>query len=176
MKLLIVVDYQNDFVDGSLGFPGAELLDEKIAEKIELYHENGDKVIFTMDTHSKDYLGTQEGKNLPVEHCIKGTDGHKLYGKTALAFREGDMIFEKPTFPSLELANYLKDKPFDNVEIVGLVSNICVISNAIMVKSALPEAIITVDAACTDSFDKEMNKKCLDVMQGLQIKVIGGKL
>ncbi|MGN1134370.1 MAG: cysteine hydrolase family protein, partial [Oscillospiraceae bacterium] len=171
---LIVVDYQNDFVDGSLGFSGAELLDKRIAGKINRYHENGDKVIFTMDTHSADYLNTQEGKNLPVEHCIKGTDGHKLYGETAKAFREGDMIFEKPAFPSLELANYLKDKPYDNIEIVGLVSNICVISNAIMVKAALPEAIITVDADCTDSFDKEMNRKCLDILKGLQIKVIGG--
>lgn len=171
MKLLIVVDYQNDFVDGALGFPDARLLDSKIADKIDQYHKNGDHVIFTFDTHDNNYMGTYEGKNLPVPHCIKGTRGHKLYGNTAKAVKAHDVIFEKTTFPSLKLANYLKDKPYVSVELVGLVSNICVLSNAVMVKSALPEAEIVVDASCTDSFDKSLHDKCLDVLEGLQIKV-----
>lgn len=172
MKLLIVVDYQNDFVDGALGFAGAEKLDEKIAQKIKEYHKNNDEVIFTLDTHYKDYSESLEGKYLPVPHCIKGTDGHKLYGKTANSIGKNDKVFEKLTFPSLELAVYLKDKAYECVEIVGLVSNICVLSNAIMVKSALPDTEIIVDANYTDSFDRSLHNKCLDIMEGLHIKVI----
>ena len=172
MKLLIVVDYQNDFVDGALGFAGAEKLDEKIAQKIKEYHKKNDEVIFTLDTHYKDYSESLEGKYLPVPHCIKGTDGHKLYGKTANSIGKNDKVFEKLTFPSLELAVYLKDKAYECVEIVGLVSNICVLSNAIMVKSALPDTEIIVDANYTDSFDRSLHNKCLDIMEGLHIKVI----
>ena len=172
MKLLIVVDYQNDFVDGALGFAGAEKLDEKIAQKIKEYHKNNDEVIFTLDTHYKNYSESLEGKYLPVPHCIKGTDGHKLYGKTANSIGKNDKVFEKLTFPSLELAVYLKDKAYECVEIVGLVSNICVLSNAIMVKSALPDTEIIVDANYTDSFDRSLHNKCLDIMEGLHIKVI----
>lgn len=172
MKLLIVVDFQNDFVDGALGFEDAKLLDKRIAGRINEYHKNGDCVIFTMDTHDKNYMNTLEGKYLPVPHCIKGTKGHKLYGDTGKMVSKEDVFFEKPTFPSLQLANYLSGKTFDGVEIVGLVSNICVLSNVIMVKSALPETEIIVDASCTDSFDKSLNDKCLDILEGLQIKIL----
>ena len=172
MKLLIVVDFQNDFVNGALGFENADKLDEKIAEKIKEYHNNGDNVIFTLDTHGENYMDSYEGRNLPIPHCIKGTDGHKLYGETAKVVDEQDAFFEKPTFPSLELANYLKDKTYESVEIVGLVSNICVLSNAVMVKSALPNTEIIIDADYTDSFDKDLHNKCLDILEGLHIKVI----
>ena len=171
MKLLLVVDYQKDFVDGSLGFEGAEKLDSLIAEKIAAYRREGEYVAFTLDTHYDDYLQTLEGKNLPVPHCIKGTEGHKLYGKTAKQKLPCDMVFEKNTFPSLELAEYLKQKNYDSVELVGLVSNICVASNAMMVKAALPEAEVTVDALCTDSSDKELQEKCFDALEGMQIRV-----
>lgn len=176
MNVLIVVDYQNDFVDGSLGFSGAEKLDEKIADKIKCYHKNDDIVIFTMDTHFENYLETQEGRKLPVKHCIKGTNGWELFGQTKLSKKNSDIVFEKNTFPSLELGKFLEGKPVENVELVGLVSNICVISNAVIVKSALPEAEIVVDANLTASNDKLMHEKCLDVMESLQIKVINRKL
>lgn len=172
MDLLIVVDYQNDFVNGALGFDGAELLDGKISRKIEEYHKNGSHVIFTLDTHGENYLETQEGRRLPVKHCIKGSEGHKLFGKTAEAACKNDVFFEKTGFPSLDMANYLMNKSYDRIEIVGLVSNICVISNAIMAKAALPEAEIIVDASYTDSFDKTLNEKCFDILEGLQITVI----
>ncbi len=174
-KLLLIIDFQNDFVDGSLGFDGAEKLDSVIAEKIMFYRENNWDVAFTFDTHNEDYLSTLEGKNLPVEHCIKGTFGHNLYGKCATLIQPNDKLFFKPTFGSGELYEYLKDKDYEEIEIVGLVSNICVISNAIISKTALPEASIIVDAACTDSFDKILNEKALDVMEGLQIKVLNRK-
>lgn len=172
MKLLVVVDFQNDFVNGAFGFAGAEALDERIAEKIKIYHENNDQVIFTVDTHHSNYLNTFEGKNLPVAHCIKNTEGHKLYGKAALEAKDNDLRFEKNTFPSLDLANYLKGKVYESIELTGLVSHICLLSNAVMIKSALPETEIIVDSNYTDSFDKSLHEKCLDIMEGLQITVL----
>lgn len=170
-KLLIVVDFQNDFVDGSLGFQGAEILDQVISRKIKEYREKNQNVIFTQDTHDKGYLNTNEGRHLPIEHCICGTYGHQFYGQV-YGLAKDSKIFKKTTFPSLELANYLVDKNYDEVELCGLVSNICVLSNAIMVKSALPDAQIIVDATATNSNDKQMHEKCLDIMSGLHINVI----
>ena len=170
-KLLVVVDYQNDFVNGSLGFPGAELPDLKIAAKIKEYHEAGDPVIFTYDTHRGNYLKTQEGRKLPVEHCICGTDGWQLYGETAKQQSEDDLCFQKPTFPSLELADYITEEDFESIELVGLVSHMCVLSNAVMAKAAAPEAEIIIDAACTASFDASLHEKALDLMEALQMTV-----
>ena len=172
-KLLLVVDYQKDFVDGALGFPGAEKLDGPIAQKIAQYRAAGDDVAFTLDTHQADYLNTQEGRKLPVTHCVRGTEGWGLYGETAKAKQDGDTVIEKPAFPSLELGNWLREKGYDQIEVVGLVSYICVISNAIVAKAALPEAEIIVDAACTGGPDPTLHEKCLDLMsQGLQITVV----
>ena len=171
-KLLIVVDYQNDFVNGSLGFEGAELLDDKIAEKINIYRENGDDICFTMDTHFDNYPDTMEGRKLPVIHCVKGTEGWQLYGKTALLKRNEDKCFEKNTFPSLELGKWLEGKEYSSVELVGLVSNICVLSNAVIVKAALPDAEIVIDAQCTASADSEMNNKALDVLSGIHVNIL----
>ena len=139
-RLLIVVDYQNDFVDGSLGFPGAELLEEPIAAKIEEYRSAADVIAFTFDTHRCDYLETQEGRNLPVEHCIEGAPGHALYGRIAELIRPTDEVFEKPSFGSADLFEWLRaaQPPFKSIELVGLVSNICVISNACWRKRPAP--------------------------------------
>lgn len=170
-SILIVVDYQKDFVDGTLGFPGAEKLEPAIAEKIVLRRKQGWTLAFTFDTHGSTYLQTQEGKKLPVEHCLRGTPGWELYGKIAGMKREGDPCFEKPAFGSMELAEYLARERYGRVELVGLVSNICVVSNAVLAKAALPEAEVEVDAACTGSGDETLNREALDVMQGLQITV-----
>lgn len=172
MKLLVVVDYQKDFVDGALGFKDANLLDERIARKIDLYHQNNDDVIFTFDTHYENYLQTEEGKNLPVKHCIKGTVGHELFGITKSKMTKKDRIIKKEIFGSKELGKILEKKFYNEIEFVGLVSNICVISNAVIARTFSKESVIIVDALCTDSFDKELNEKCFDVMEGLQIKVI----
>lgn len=182
-KLLIVVDYQNDFVDGTLGFPGAELLEERIVAKINAYREAGDEVCFTLDMHGRNYLETLEGKNLPVEHCIDGTAGAELYGAVADCAGSCDPLFEKPTFGSKELFGRLVDmqrvadgvgatKPFESIELVGLVSNICVMANAVLAKTACPDVPIIVDASCTDSFDRDLQDKAFDVMEGLHIQVI----
>jgi len=171
-KCLIVVDFQNDFVSGSLGFPGAEKLDQYIAEKIKQYRNNGDEILFTFDTHGENYLDTQEGKNLPVVHCIKDTEGHKLYGQVADLIFESDRKFYKNTFGSDELFLYLGTETFESIELVGLVSNICVICNAVLAKTAQPETPVIVDAKCTASFDDKINQASLDVMAGLQIQII----
>ncbi|MBM6937993.1 cysteine hydrolase [Pseudoflavonifractor phocaeensis] len=173
-QLLLVVDYQRDFVDGALGFAGAEALDGPIARRIARARDEGWDVAFTLDTHNDNYLDTQEGRKLPVSHCILNSDGWQLYGQTGQALRrETDMVICKPTFPSLWLGNWLKQQGYDAVELCGLVSHICVLSNAVMVKAALPEAEITVDAALTASYDPVLHEKALDVLEGLQINVPG---
>lgn len=171
-ELLIVVDYQNDFVDGSLGFPAAADLHDRICEKIIEYKTKGQQVVFTLDTHEEDYTSTQEGRNLPVKHCIRGTRGHKLFGKVQ-SLSDGCRSFEKCTFGSGLLFSYLQQSTFESIEFVGLVSNICVISNAVLAKTALPEAQIIIDADCTASNDPILNEKTFDIMEGLQMKISG---
>ncbi len=168
-KLLVVIDYQNDFVDGALGFEKAQKL--PVCDKIKRCIEDGYEVVFTLDTHYDNYLETQEGKKLPVPHCIKGTRGHELYGD-AKKYAENAKIFEKNTFGSVELAEYIANGRYESVELIGLVSNICVISNAITIKAFCPELRIIVDSSCTAAVDEEINKAALDVMRGVQIDVI----
>lgn len=168
--LLIVVDYQNDFVDGSLGFPGAELLESPICGKILSYKEAGQTVVFTMDTHEENYLATREGRNLPVPHCLAGTNGWELYGRVK-DLSEGCLCFEKKTFGSDQLFDYLRENAFDRIELVGLVSNICVLVNAALAGAASAESIISVDASCTASFDPSLHEKTLDVLSGIQVEV-----
>ena len=172
MKLLIIVDYQNDFVDGSLGFEAAAAIDRKIAHRIRDYRKEGGEVIFTMDTHQEDYLSTQEGRKLPTPHCIEDTPGHKLYGFTAKERTDKDKVFYKDTFGSLELADYLKFRNYESVELVGLVTNMCVLANAVVVKTALPETEVIIDTACVACPDPELEAKTFDVMEGLQITVV----
>ena len=171
-KILVVVDYQNDFVNGALGFKKAETLEGVILQKITEYRDNGHDIAFTFDTHSEDYLRTQEGVNLPVKHCIKGTVGWELYGMVKDNCMEADQRFEKTAFGSLELVRYLEEKKYDSVELIGLVSNICVLSNAILAKAALPEALVIVDASAVASYDDKLNSSALDVMESMHIRVI----
>lgn len=173
-KLLIVVDYQKDFVDGALGFAGAEKLDAVIAAKVRAYQAEGAEVVVTLDTHGEDYDRTQEGRKLPVPHCLRESDGWLIYGETA-ALVEDCRAFEKPTFGSAQLFDYLRQGGFDQVELCGLVSNICVLSNAVLAKAALPEAEIIVDAAATAAADAAMNEKALDVLEGIQVTILNRK-
>ena len=169
-KLLIVVDFQNDFIDGALGFPKATSLIDRINNKICEYLDNNDDIIYTLDTHNNDYLETFEGKNLPIAHCIDETFGHEVNSKCNY-LDKAVKVFKKNTFPSLELAKYLETTNYDYVELCGLVSNICVLSNAIMVKSALPNALIVIDKELTASFDEELESKAFDVLKGLHITI-----
>lgn len=171
-KCLIVVDFQNDFINGSLGFPGAEALAPRIAAKIRQYRAEGGEVVFTLDTHGEDYLTTQEGRNLPFAHCVTGTPGHNLYGEVAELIREPDPKFYKNTFGSDGLYEFMKSNRYAEIELVGVVSNICVIANAILVKTAQPETPVIVDASCTASGDAALHSAALDVMTGMHIKII----
>lgn len=172
MKTLVVVDYQVDFVDGALGFPGAEKLEPVILGKIAECRSSGGQVIFTLDTHGSDYLNTAEGRKLPVVHCVKGTPGHSLYGKAAQSVKPEDIVIEKPAFGSLELADLLRRIAPDEVELCGLVTDICVISNAIIAKAALPESRVVVDSAACAAADPQAHSRALDVMRGVQIDVL----
>lgn len=170
-KLLIVVDYQVDFVTGSLGFDDALKLEDGIYNRIREYQNNNDDVIFTLDTHDESYLDTEEGKYLPIKHCLKNTNGHELYGKVKEVVGN-NKVFEKKTFPSSELLVYLLDKDYDYIELCGVVTNICVISNAVITKAAKPLAHIVVNQKLCASNDLEMEQKSLEVMKNLQIEII----
>ena len=173
-RLLVVVDYQNDFVDGTLGFEGAEVIEDEIVKLIDQFERENNYVVFTLDTHEADYLKTTEGQNLPVEHCIKGTEGWKVTPRLQ-EYLQRHPVFEKHTFGSMNLGNYIQGMNvlIDEVYLVGLVSNICVISNAIIAKSALGKnGKVFVIKRATDSFDKEMQQKGFDILENLHIKVI----
>ena len=172
MKCLIVVDYQVDFVSGTLGNPAAAALDTAIAARIRQAREAGEDVIFTLDTHEADYLSTREGKYLPVPHCLRGTEGHGLYGATARERRPEDAVFCKETFGSKALFAHLQQKQYDAIELCGVVTNICVISNAVLAKTALPGADVAVNAALCASNDPALHQKALEVMASFQVDII----
>ena len=173
-RYLFVIDYQNDFVDGALGFPGAETLDAGIAAKVRTYGPG--HVLFTRDTHFENYLDTREGRLLPVTHCIKGTTGWELYGETAVACAEvGASAIDKLVF-GMDVTDpataAVLPTHADEIELVGLVSNICVVSNACVLQAKYPESRIIVDASLTASMDPQMHEKVMDVLEGFQVKVI----
>lgn len=169
MKLLIVVDMQNDFIDGSLGTKEAEAIVGHVAEKIAVYYKKKDCVIFTRDTHQENYLDTQEGKNLPVRHCIEGTSGWEISDKLDV---QESKIIDKPTFGSMELASYVRElEGLEEIELVGLCTDICVISNALLCKSALPEVPVKVDSSCCAGVTPQSHDNALSAMKVCQIEV-----
>lgn len=167
MKTLIVVDMQNDFISGSLGSKEAQAIVPNVKKKIEEYMARGDEIIFTRDTHSTDYLTTNEGKNLPVEHCINGTYGWLIADE--VNYPECRHI-NKRTF-GYTLWDYELD--YEDIELVGLCTDICVVSNALIIKAQFPNANITVDASCCAGVTPESHKAALTTMKMCQINVIG---
>lgn len=171
-KILIVVDMQNDFIDGALGTKEAEAVVGKVAAKIVEY--NPDSIYVTRDTHGEDYLATAEGKGLPVPHCIKGTDGWELHARIKAALTN-PVIIDKPTFGSYELTERIaalweSDKAME-IELVGLCTDICVVSNALLLKARLPEVPIRVDGACCAGVTPESHEAALLTMKMCQIIV-----
>ncbi|MCL2863745.1 MAG: cysteine hydrolase [Methanimicrococcus sp.] len=171
-KLLIVVDMQNDFITGALGSPQAQSIVPAVKEKIEAYKQNAYQVLFTRDTHNDNYLATMEGKYLPVVHCVKGTDGHLISGELDAA---GCEMFDKPNFGSPELAKHVAEGGFDEIELCGLCTDICVVSNALILKAYLPETEITVDAKCCAGVTEESHKAALLTMKMCQVNVINDR-
>lgn len=170
MKVLIVVDMQHDFVDGVLGTPEARLIVGNVRRKVDAFLLEGDCVIYTQDTHGVDYLDTQEGKNLPIEHCLRGSVGWNILPEI---YRAGCPVIEKQGFGSLELAEVVASmKEVESVELIGVCTDICVISNALILKSKLPEVCIQVDASCCAGVTPESHANALRAMQMCQIKIL----
>ena len=165
MKTLIVVDMQNDFIDGALGTNEAVAIVDNVRKKIEEYQRNGEEIIFTRDTHTEDYLNTNEGRNLPVVHCVKGTKGWQIAEGLEVP---GCRIIDKPTFGYINWNEF----DFEEIEIVGLCTDICVVSNALILKAIFPEIEISVDAACCAGVTPETHKAALETMKMCQIKVV----
>ena len=170
-KLLIVVDMQNDFITGALGSPQAVRILPNVIAKVEGYKRDGCKIIFTRDTHGEDYLSTQEGKYLPVAHCIVGTEGHLIADGV---YVDGCDVFDKPNFGSIELAKQVAEGGFDEVELCGLCTDICVVSNALILKAQLPETAVSVDARCCAGVTEESHNAALLTMKMCQVNVFNG--
>jgi nicotinamidase-related amidase len=173
-KLLIVVDMQKDFVDGALGTKEAISIVDNVVKKIEDF--DGD-IIVTYDTHPQNYMQTQEGKNLPVPHCIKGTPGWELDQKVQAALdKKTYKAIEKPTFGSTELAEYIKaDYNPDELEIelIGLCTDICVVSNALLIKANFTETKVSVDSSCCAGVTPDSHNAALTTMKMCQVNVVG---
>lgn len=191
MKIVVVVDMQNDFIDGVLGTPEAQAIVPVMVDRLHELDDGETLLFFTKDTHSADYLETQEGKNLPIEHCIEGTPGWSInkqissytdYGSNFLTYSTHDIRKSrvlKPTFGSLELANTIRglvnDNPhidIDEIILMGVCTDICVVSNALLLKAYCPETLITVDASCCAGVTPETHAAALTTMKSCQINVI----
>ena len=168
-RALIVVDMQNDFISGSLGTQEARAIVAKVKERIQRARGTGEDVIFTRDTHSQNYLCTQEGKNLPVAHCICGTFGWELAEGLAAA---EEKVIDKPTFGSTELGRYAAEKGYEQIELIGVCTDICVLSNALIVKAFCPEAEISVRASCCAGVTPVRHATALEAMSACQIKIL----
>lgn len=178
MKYLIVVDMQNDFIDGALGTREAEAIVPHVCEKIKILKEKGYEIIATRDTHyseeepeiEKRYSHTQEGRNLPVPHCIYGTRGWEVADEVQRAM--GDVrFFDKNTFGSEELARYVKSGDPEEIELLGLCTDICVVSNALLLKAFLPEVPIRISAKCCAGVTVESHEAALNTMRMCQILI-----
>lgn len=169
MKLLVVVDMQNDFIDGALGTKEAVAIVPAVKAKIASAREAGTTVIFTRDTHEENYMDTQEGKNLPVPHCIRNTKGWEISPELEVA---DSVVVDKPTFGSVVLGEMVKNmENVEAIEVIGLCTDICVISNALLLKATLPEVPICVDAACCAGVTPQSHDNALAAMKMCQIAV-----
>ena len=169
-KALIVVDMQNDFVTGSLGTKEAqEMLPRLVAKLEDAVKNNSFDIIFTQDTHKEDYLKTQEGKFLPVEHCIKGSEGWEIVPELQKFIPSARIVIEKKAFGSTRLPSLLK--PYEEVQFVGVCTDICVVSNALLLKAFYPEQLVSVDATCCAGTSPENHQKALDVMKLCQCQI-----
>jgi len=182
MKVLIVVDMQNDFINGALGTPEAQAILPSVIQRIE--DSRGEMILFTQDTHGDDYLDTPEGKKLPVVHCIEGTEGWKTHSEIMDAWRNNsDTIivpelpensFTKPVFGSTDLVDFLKSRAdeISEIELLGVCTDICVVSNAIMIKNTLPQIKIAVNQACCAGVTPQSHQEALNTMEMCQIDLV----
>lgn len=171
-KILLVIDMQNDFIDGSLGTNEAVKIVNNVINKIKKYPS--ENVFATKDTHEENYLATREGMHLPVEHCIRGTDGWDINSEIKKLITASN-IFEKGTFGSVKLVEKIREIAATediSIEIIGLCTDICVVSNALLIKAYLPEIDITVDSSCCAGVTPTKHESSLETMRSCQINVI----
>ncbi|HWR19774.1 MAG TPA: isochorismatase family cysteine hydrolase [Clostridia bacterium] len=170
-RIFIVVDMQNDFITGTLGSDHAKKIVPRVAQKIEEARKRGDHIIYTQDTHEESYLESFEGKHLPVSHCIRGSEGIQIY--PSLTPKEGEIVLEKPTFGSVELPGLLKHyiNPDTVIELCGVCTDICVVSNAILLRAHYPNNEIVVEAAACAGVTPESHDAALTTMRACQISV-----
>jgi len=181
VKILVVVDLQNDFIDGALGTAEAVAIVDNVVERIKI--SSGELILFTKDTHQTDYLETPEGKKLPVVHCVEGTDGWLINDRVINAWRDNantiripelpENTFTKPVFGSVDLVAFLKsrEKEIGEIEILGICTDICVVSNAIMIKNTMPDIKISVNASCCAGVSPQSHTEALNTMRMCQIDV-----
>ena len=171
-NVLVVVDMQKDFIDGALGTKEAVAIVQNVKEKLdELEQDENVEIVFTRDTHHKNSLETSEGKKLPVPHCIEGSDGWRIC-KELTEYSQDRWVFDKPTFGSIELTKYAMNNKYEEITLMGLCTDICVISNAMLLKAALPEAAIYVIEDCCAGVTPESHKNALEAMKMCQIEII----
>ena len=168
-KLLVIVDMQNDFVDGALGAEGGKEAVQNARELLAKARAEGTQVVFTKDLHGDNYLETQEGKRLPVPHCIKGTEGAQIAKELSV---DGATVFEKNAFASVELAEFTRQEGFDEIIFAGICTDICVVSNALLVKAYNPDTRVAVVADCCAGTMKENHLAALQVMKCCQIDIL----
>lgn len=169
-ELLVVVDMQNDFVSGTLGSAAAAAVVPDVERLIRHKRRAGAQVVFTLDTHGEDYPNTQEGKLLPVGHCVKGTEGWKIVPEL-LPFTEGARLFEKPVFGSIALAEFVKNERFDEVTLCGVCTDICMVSNALLLKAYCPDTVVRVVAEACAGTSEEAHAAALATMKSCQVIV-----
>jgi nicotinamidase-related amidase len=170
-KVLVVVDMQNDFIDGVLGTKEASAILPEAVSRIKAAKEAGYEIVLTMDTHDTNYFSSQESKFVPVAHCVEGEYGWQLNSDIA-AVTQGDKVFKKSTFASTRLADYLKSTRCEEVEIIGVCTDICVICNAIIIKTLLPETPVIVNSSCCAGTTKKAHNCALQTMKNCCVKVI----
>ena len=167
-ELLAVIDMQNDFVFGALGSSDAQAILPAVEKRISAARQAGQTVVFTRDTHGEDYLSTQEGKRLPVRHCLKDSEGWQIVGGLQ---KSGDKVFDKPLFASVELAEYIRRENFERVEFIGVCTDICVVSNVLLTKAFSPETEVSVCAKCCAGTSAAAHEAALLTMRSCQAQI-----
>ncbi|MDE5679617.1 MAG: cysteine hydrolase [Lachnospiraceae bacterium] len=171
-KALVVIDMQNDFITGVLGNDECRAVVPQVVKRVQEAIEDGRDIIFSQDTHQENYLSTQEGRKLPVLHCVQNTDGWKIISELAEIAIQRGIVFTKETFGSRAIAEYIKEHNYDEVELVGVCTDICVISNAMIIKAFAPESEIFVNESCCAGVTPQSHKTAIEAMKSCQITIL----
>lgn len=171
-KALVIIDMQNDFIYGVLGNDECRAIVPEVVKRVQRAVDDNTDIIFTQDTHQEDYLSTQEGRKLPVSHCIRHTDGWKIIPELAEAAEQRGIIFTKETFGSRAMAEYIREHDYEEIELIGVCTDICVISNAMTIKAFAPELEISVNESCCAGVTPQSHRTAVEAMKACQINIV----